>query len=96
CLSTAGLIAKRSGTPVQALCIEFSSPYLGKQWPLFKRPELPLRFCVRPGERLPAPLDVSAFTTTLEEYFRSQLASPEASTAPRVKSPRVANRPHHS
>ena len=80
CLPTAGLIAKRSSTPVQALCIEFSSPYLGKQWPLFKRPELPLRFSVHPGERFPAPGNVSAFATTLEEYFRSELTYTNSST----------------
>jgi len=96
CLPTAGLIAKRSGTPVQALCIEFSSPYLGKQWPLFKRPELPLRFRVRLGERFPAPRDVSAFTTTLEEYFRSELASPETSATPPQEIFSGATLPHHS
>jgi 1-acyl-sn-glycerol-3-phosphate acyltransferase len=96
CLPTAGLIAKRSGTPVQALCIEFSSPYLGKQWPLFKRPELPLRFRVRPGKRLPAPQDVSAFTTTLEEYFRSELASPETSATPQQEVSPGATLHHHS
>jgi 1-acyl-sn-glycerol-3-phosphate acyltransferase len=81
CLPTAGLIAKRSGTPVQALCIEFSSPYLGKQWPLFKRPELPLSFRVRPGERFPPPRNIADFATTLEEYFRTELTSTKSSTA---------------
>ena len=96
CLPTAGLIAKRSGTPVQALCIEFSSPYLGKQWPLFKRPKLPLRFRVRLGERFTAPRDVSAFATALEEYFRVELTSPESPTASRGNAPHEATLPHQS
>ena len=81
CLPTAGLIAKRSGAPVQALCIEFSTPYLGKQWPLFRRPELPLSFRIRFGERFAAPQDVPAFTALLEEHFQLELTPSEPSTA---------------
>lgn len=76
CLPTAGLIARRSRVPVQTLLIEFSTPYLGKQWPLFRRPVLPLHCRVRLGHRFPPPNDVVAFSAELESYFHSQLGQP--------------------
>ena len=38
CTGAAGLIASSAKVPVQALIIEFNSPYLGKAWPLFPYP----------------------------------------------------------
>jgi 1-acyl-sn-glycerol-3-phosphate acyltransferase len=73
--SAAGMIARRSRVPVQTLFIEFSSPYLGKAWPLFRKPELPLHVRIRLGQRFPPPRDVAGFTRELEQYFRAGLAS---------------------
>ncbi len=81
CQPTAGLIARSSGVPVQVLLIEFTSPYLGKDWPLFRRPELPLGCRIRLGERLAPPKDVAAFTSGLERHFRRELAKILAATA---------------
>jgi 1-acyl-sn-glycerol-3-phosphate acyltransferase len=81
CQPTAGLIARSSGVPVQVLLIEFTSPYLGKDWPLFRRPELPLGCRIRRGERLPPPKDVAAFTVELERHFRRELGERGPSTA---------------
>lgn len=75
CQPAVGLIARRSGVPVQTLLIGFSTPYLGKAWPLFRRPVLPLSCRIRLGRRFPAPTDVSAFTAELEAYFRSEAGS---------------------
>ena len=72
------LIATRAGVPVQTVIIEFSSPYLGKGWPLWRKPSLPLTCRVRLGRRFDAPHDARAFTTELEAYFRAELASPPA------------------
>jgi 1-acyl-sn-glycerol-3-phosphate acyltransferase len=83
CSGSVGLISARSGVPVQALLIEFSSPYLGKKWPLFRRPSLPLCVRVRVGRRFAPPQDVSAFTRELEQYFRDEL-SVSASTHPQA------------
>ena len=47
CQPAAGLIARRAGVPVQTLLVEFSSPYLGKGWPLFRPPLLPLSCRIR-------------------------------------------------
>ncbi|NJD23808.1 MAG: 1-acyl-sn-glycerol-3-phosphate acyltransferase [Betaproteobacteria bacterium] len=81
CLPTAALISARSGVPLQTVLIEFSTPYLGKEWPLFRKPELPLTCRVRVGERFPPPRDIAAFTGRLEEYFRRELAANPLSTA---------------
>ncbi len=81
CQPTVGLIASRTGVPVQTLLIEFSSPYLGKAWPLFRRPQLPLTCRIRLGRRFQPTKDVPAFTRELESYFRSELADYPVSTA---------------
>lgn len=81
CQPIAALIAGRTGVALQVLLIEFSSPYLGKHWPLFARPDLPLCFRVRRGRRFPATKDANALTAALDEYFRSELAPGGAPTA---------------
>ena len=71
--STLAMIARRSGAPVQTVMLEFSSPYLGKQWPLWRKPSLPLRCRARLGRRFDAPTDYARFTQDLEAYFRHEL-----------------------
>lgn len=78
CQSSTALLARRSKVAVQTLLIEFSTPYLGKHWPLFRRPELPLVCRVRLGRRFNPPQNVSAFTAELESYLRSELAATAA------------------
>jgi len=78
CTSAASLIARHAQTPVQTLFIDFSSPYLGKAWPLFRKPELPLRFSIRLGRRFDPPTRVLAFTAELGDYYRSSLSQPPA------------------
>lgn len=80
CTPSTALIAGRTKIPVQTLLIEYSAPYLGKAWPLFKRPHLPLTCRVRLGRRFPPPDDIAAFTRELEAYFREALppATPDA------------------
>jgi len=68
-----GLIAKRAGVPVQTLLIETDSPYLGKGWPLFRRPLLPIVYRLRLGKRFEPPRDVAAFAAALDEYYRREL-----------------------
>lgn len=69
------VLAARSGVAVQALLVEFSSPYLGKAWPLFRRPELPLRITVKLGRKFAPLRDRTAFTDQLESYYRVHLKS---------------------
>ena len=43
------LIAKSAGVPVQTVFIETNSRFLGKGWPLFRKPVFPLVYRVRLG-----------------------------------------------
>jgi 1-acyl-sn-glycerol-3-phosphate acyltransferase len=69
-----GVIAKHAGVPVQVAIIETDSPYLGKGWPLFRRPHLPITFRVRLGRRFDPPSDINSFMTALEREYTQQLA----------------------
>lgn len=89
CLPGTALIAARSVVPVQAVFIEFSTPYLGKQWPLFRPPELPLHCRVRLGRRFEPPTDVRAFTLELETYMRNELNHPSGASAPADRAERA-------
>lgn len=81
CLPGAGMIAERSGVPVQSLLIEMSSPYLGKAWRLSRPPELPLRCRIRIGRRFAPPADALAFAAELEAHFRGELGASDPAAA---------------
>jgi 1-acyl-sn-glycerol-3-phosphate acyltransferase len=70
------LMARKAGVPVQTVFIENTSGYLGKGWPLFRKPELPLVLRARLGARFEVPTDLQGFMSNLERYFRNEL-SPE-------------------
>ena len=72
-VGSVGLIAKYANVPVQTLVIETDSPFLSKGWPLFKRPDLPVTYRMRLGERFDPPADVAAFTAQLDRYYRHAL-----------------------
>jgi 1-acyl-sn-glycerol-3-phosphate acyltransferase len=63
------LISKLSGAPIQTVFIETESPYLGKGWPLWKLPPLPIRFDVRLGKRFEPPDNPHAAQREIEAYF---------------------------
>lgn len=69
------LIAKRANAPIQTVFIDTASPYLGKGWPLWKLPPLPIRFSVRLGERFEPQADTAAQMAQLEDYFAAGLRS---------------------
>ena len=81
CAATAGVIAARAKVPVQALLIEMSSLYLGKQWPIWLPPKLPLTIRVRRGRSFDTSAQPQQFGIEIEHYFRSQLSSAEANAA---------------
>lgn len=73
------LIAQRAGVPVQTILIETDSPYLTRGWPLFRRPEMPIHFRIRPGRRFPAPTgDLDGYTRELHDYFTEALSPARA------------------
>lgn len=78
---TLGMIARRSGAPVQTVLLEFSTPYLGKAWSLFRKPTLPLHCRARLGRRFEARRDYAGFTRELDAYFRQELGAIQSSPA---------------
>lgn len=77
-----GVIAYRAKAPVQTVLIETDSPFLSKEWPLFKKPKLPMHYRVRVGKRFPAPEKSAALMAELSQYFASQLAAPASASGP--------------
>jgi 1-acyl-sn-glycerol-3-phosphate acyltransferase len=67
------LIAKRARVPVQVAFIDTDSPYLGKGWPLWRLPPLPICFSVRLGPRLQPSNDVKAMVDALQACFEREL-----------------------
>jgi 1-acyl-sn-glycerol-3-phosphate acyltransferase len=67
------LLSKQSQAPMQAVILEFSTPYLGKHWGLFRPPELPLRIRARLGRRFEPPELTAQALAELEAYFREEL-----------------------
>lgn len=74
---TVAMISRRSGMPVQTVMLDFSTAYLGKAWPLFRPPLLPLVVKARLGRRFAAPTDHQAFTAELQAYFRQETRMPD-------------------
>jgi len=77
-----GLIAARAGAPVQTVFIETDSAFLGKNWPLFRRAALPVRYRVRLGRRFDPPGNAQLFVTELEHYYAAELRPHPAAAHP--------------
>lgn len=67
------LIAKTTGVPVQTVFIETDSPFLGKGWPMLKKPAFPLSYRAKLGRRFEVDGQVKTFVTEMEGYFRETL-----------------------
>jgi 1-acyl-sn-glycerol-3-phosphate acyltransferase len=67
------LIARKAGVPVQTIFIESNSPFLGKGWPLLKKPAFPLVYRARLGRRFSVSEPVHEFVATLHDYYRQEL-----------------------
>jgi 1-acyl-sn-glycerol-3-phosphate acyltransferase len=67
------LIAKRARSPIQAVLIDTDSPYLGKGWPLWKLPPLPIVFSVRLGRRFEPADDHVALQREIEAWYAAQV-----------------------
>jgi 1-acyl-sn-glycerol-3-phosphate acyltransferase len=72
-----GLVAKKAGAPIQTVFIETNTPFLGKHWPLSRKPEFPISYRVRLGRRFEAQDDVKAFVADLEGYYRREMQAQE-------------------
>lgn len=67
------LLSKQSRVPLQAVLLEFSTPYLGKHWGLLRPPALPLTIRARLGRRFEPPEYTATARAELEAYFRQEL-----------------------
>ena len=81
------LIAKLAGAPIQTVFIDTDSPYLGKDWPIWKLPPLPIVFTVRAGERFAPSAQPQALLQTLEDYFAAGVQAPNPSANPPANPP---------
>jgi 1-acyl-sn-glycerol-3-phosphate acyltransferase len=59
------LIAERAGVPIQTVIIETDSPFLGKGWPIWKLPPVPMLFTLRLGRRFEPRADHAALLVEL-------------------------------
>jgi len=81
------LIAKLAHAPIQTVFIDTQSPYLGKGWPLWRVPPLPVTFTLRLGQRFAPQQDSTELMHQLEHYFRHHMeqrapdAQPECQTS---------------
>lgn len=74
------LIAKLAGSPIQTVLIDSESPYLGKGWPLWRLPPLPIVFTVRVGRRFAPTDDPQALLQQIEAYFAQHVqVTPQSS-----------------
>ena len=67
------LIARRAGVPVQTVFLENNSRFLGKGWPLFRKPPIPVVVTARLGRRFDVPSDTHACLAALERDYRVEL-----------------------
>ena len=72
------LIARQARVPVQTVLIETDSGYLGKGWPLFRKPPMPISYRVRLGRRFDPPQNTHRFMVELEQYFAQELVQGSA------------------
>ncbi len=70
------MIARRAQAPIQTVFIDTDSPYLGKGWPLWKLPPLPIVFNVRLGRRFAPAADHLALQREIEAYFAAGVEAP--------------------
>lgn len=67
------VLSKQSEVPMQAVILEFSTPYLGKHWGLLNPPVLPLVIRARLGRRFAPPPLTGPALAELDHYFREEL-----------------------
>jgi 1-acyl-sn-glycerol-3-phosphate acyltransferase len=94
CSAAAGVIALHGNAPMQMMLIEMNSLYLGKRWPVWRPPVLPLKVrvrrgvCWQPGDLADNPGNTAArhFGQRLQACFREALA-PDLAPGPRAVAP---------
>ena len=62
-------IARAAGSPIQPVFIQSNTRYLEKGWPVWRRPEFPLRYRVRLGKRVSVEERAEPFSAQLQTGF---------------------------
>ncbi|HVL57257.1 MAG TPA: lysophospholipid acyltransferase family protein [Burkholderiaceae bacterium] len=70
------LIAKQAQVPIQLVIIETESGFLGKGWPLWRKPAFPVRYRVRLGPRVQPQGSVEEIVATVRAQFEHELGRP--------------------
>jgi 1-acyl-sn-glycerol-3-phosphate acyltransferase len=83
------LIAKLAQAPIQTVFIETDSPYLGKGWPLWRVPPLPIVFTLRLGQRFAPSQDSDALLRQIEHYFRHSMEQRASDAQPACQTSRA-------
>lgn len=68
------LISKTARAPVQTVLIEINHPFLSKGRPLLEKPEFPLVFRARLGQRFMPPDQIRPYIAEMERYYRHEVA----------------------
>jgi 1-acyl-sn-glycerol-3-phosphate acyltransferase len=68
------LIAHMAQVPIQTVIIETDSPYLGKDWPIWRLPPFPVVFRVRLGQRFSPQANHAALLRQIEAHFVQELS----------------------
>lgn len=91
--ASVAIIARHAQVPVQTLIIEQDTAFLGKGWPLFRPPSLPMVYRMRLGRRFPPPTDARQLTIEMERYFREELAASPQNAWIEARHPQMAPAP---
>jgi 1-acyl-sn-glycerol-3-phosphate acyltransferase len=75
---TYALIAKQSKVPVQIVYISVNSAFLGKHWPMWRAPSLPVRYKITLGERFLPEGSVADILVKTEEQFTKHFGKTQA------------------
>lgn len=69
------LIAQQTGAPIQTVFIETNNLFLSKTWHVWNKPDFPLIYKIKLGQRfhVDKQLDHKTFTRQLENYFNDSL-----------------------
>ncbi|MCH7224915.1 lysophospholipid acyltransferase family protein [Haloferula sp. A504] len=72
------LIARRAGVPVLPVFVRSNTRFMEKGWPLWKRPDFPIRISFELGDALEPQADESArdFTRRLQQTYEDHLSRP--------------------
>lgn len=68
------LMAQMAQVPIQTVFIETDTPYLRKDWPIWRAPQFPMHLSVRLGQRFAPEADHAGLLKRLEQYFAEELS----------------------